>query len=318
MALLRIQPHCDKCKKAETAADSSATKRRRSGRPVSSVQPSSSDSDSNDSCSSGGSGSDQDGYTPDFDESEREASPAHIWDQDVELQTSTSLLVPLAYSKAKSWITSSHFAAAPPRDRGSPRKRSRTATRRHRSRCLACPIYASNPGKYRLCLLHHDLQSIEDVIVHVRRHHTQSPYCPMCYRTFDRVLERNDHILARTCELRDSGDIEGINEYQKIRLSRRDKVHLSEKKGWLRLWDIVFPKTECIRSPYLESDAFEREVVLFREYWKRHGRGIIARYLESQDLLCGNQVDEERRRIALYKSTLEGLLSKVAEEHQGP
>ncbi|KAK7430436.1 hypothetical protein QQZ08_002955 [Neonectria magnoliae] len=307
MALLRIQPYCDKCGKAET----SATKRRRSGRPVSSVQPSSSESDSDDSCSSSGSGSDQDGYTPNFDESGREASPAPIWDQDVELQKSTSLLVPLAYNEAKSWITSSHFAATPPR-------RSRTATRRRRSTCLACPIYASNPIKYRLCLLHHDLQSVEDVIVHVRRHHTQSPYCPMCYRTFDRVLERNDHILARTCELRDSGDIEGINEYQKARLSRRDKVHLSEKKRWLRLWDTVFPKTECLRSPYLENDSFEREVVILREYWKRYGRGVIVRYLESKDLLCGNQVDEEKRRIALYKSTLEGLLSKVAEEHQGP
>jgi hypothetical protein len=118
---------------------------------------------------------------------------------------------------------------------------------------LACPYYRSNPKRYRSCLLQYSLQTIEDVIRHLQRHHTKPPHCPMCFTPFDNCLARDKHIMLRTCTMRDSGEIDGISEYQKAQLVKRDRPDEEASRRWNRICTIVFSKPNLIGGPYLDQ-----------------------------------------------------------------
>lgn len=241
------------------------------------------------------------------------------------------------YEKIQTWIASAQYVV-PSDNRLSPRKRARTSFWKsqpahleekedqkglqpgvvsclHGYLHLACPFYISNPTVYQKCLLQHDFQSIEDVIRHLRKHHTEPPYCPICRQTFDKVVERDGHIYARKCELRSPNDIGGLNEHQKSMLAKRDKLHLGVMERWLRIWTTVFPNAKPHRSPYLEN-GIERKVTMIRDLWTRTGRNFLTRYLVHHGLLRLHQVDEERAITALCRLTLDELLRKVFEEHR--
>lgn len=131
---------------------------------------------------------------------------------------------------------------------------------------LACPFYVAKPEKYKSCLLHRSLQSIEDVIRHVNQHHKEPPYCPICRREFDSPSVRDQHILTRTCTFRDSGEVKNINERQPLRLHKQDVLHICESERWSRIWEAVFPDALPLKSSYL-YEIKNRAMLMINSYW---------------------------------------------------
>ncbi|RSL52441.1 hypothetical protein CEP54_010909 [Fusarium duplospermum] len=179
---------------------------------------------------------------------------------------------------------------------------------------FSCPFYASNPQKHQQCLKKHDLVTPENVIRHVQRHHLRRPYCPICSRVFDSTSQCDSHIIKRQCELRDLVLPEGINYYQKARLVRDDKPNFSNKRRWERINATVFPNEESVSSPYL-SKGLGLEVSMARDYWREHGRTIVLGFLKKQGMLREAGQDDEEAQAALYKLTLEKLVSKIVDEY---
>ncbi|KAH7130910.1 hypothetical protein EDB81DRAFT_807674 [Dactylonectria macrodidyma] len=254
-------------------------------------------------------------------------------DTDHDFQSMRAGMRESLYDKIQARLASARYDA-PPDNRPPPRKRARTTDWKSQSGYLeeedqddpelvvvsrvdgyfhlACPFYVSNPTRYQKCLLQHDLQSVEDVIHHIRKHHTQPPYCPMCRQTFDRAVDRDNHARARTCELRSPKVIDGVSAYQKAQLLRGDKLHLGVTKRWQRVWATVFPKTELCRSPYLE-DGVELMVTMVRDHWGLHGRDYIEQYLARHSLVRRKQGGESSAEAAIHRLMLQDLLSMAFE-----
>ncbi|KAH7121613.1 hypothetical protein EDB81DRAFT_872888 [Dactylonectria macrodidyma] len=171
---------------------------------------------------------------------------------------------------------------------------------------FACPFYAFAPNNNQHCLMD-DLQSNEEVNVHLRRHHMKSPYCPRCYSTFATVVDCDSHILDSKCELVEPRHVDGINHYQKSRLANMDTGYLSDLEQWRCMSAIVLPNLEPTASPYLDHG---RGLVssMVRDYWSMHGRRCVSQYLESRDLL---RMGDERAQIALCKLTLNDLVRDI-------
>uniref|UniRef100_A0A0B7K7U8 C2H2-type domain-containing protein n=1 Tax=Bionectria ochroleuca TaxID=29856 RepID=A0A0B7K7U8_BIOOC len=131
---------------------------------------------------------------------------------------------------------------------------------------LACPFSVAKPEKYKSCLLHYSLQSIEDIIRHVTQHHKEPPYCPICRREFDSPSVRDQHVLTRTCTFRDSGEVKDINERQPLRLHKQDVVHIGERKRWSHIWETVFPDSLSLKPSYL-YEIKNRAMLMINSYW---------------------------------------------------
>lgn len=175
---------------------------------------------------------------------------------------------------------------------------------------LKCPYYVRNSAKYKRCLLQDDLQSVEAVIDHLCNHHMEPPCCAMCYRVFDKARDRDEHMSKRTCKVRDKIEIDGIDLYQKEKLSRRDRVYHGEKKRWYRIWRTVFPNTTLPHSPYLDRGV-GLEVSMVRDYWAANGRDCVSQYLTRRGLLRHHRQDEERALAALAELALQDMLIRV-------
>ncbi|KAH6884468.1 hypothetical protein B0T10DRAFT_493232 [Thelonectria olida] len=336
-------PSTDGLSQTSPAAQLSGTKRSRSGRPIAST-PSPSPIRRNgiprhrckDSFSSTGTvatpstSSDSDSDWSASSEEEYILPPTH------EFQAVRPDLQLFSYTCAHKWKAQANYGP-PPEDRLPPRKRARTTGRQPRSACikqdedpndsqlvvishhdgyfhLACPFYVFNRTKYRRCLLQHDLQSIEAVIDHLCSHHMEPPCCAMCFRVFDKARDRDEHMSKRTCEFRDPVEIDGLDLYQKEKLSGRDRVHLGEKKRWYRIWKTVFPGTAPPHSPYLDR-GIGLEMSMVRDYWTTNGRDCVWQYLTKRGLLRHHRQDEGRALAALGKLALLDLLTRSLKEH---
>ncbi|GJN78749.1 hypothetical protein PLIIFM63780_002258 [Purpureocillium lilacinum] len=116
-----------------------------------------------------------------------------------ELQVMRQDLLRFVRQRFITWTASVRYGASSD-DEVPPRKRARTVGEQRSQRSeenqvggefiiisdldghfkLACPFYVSAPRKYRRCFLKTNLQSIKDVICHLRGHHMKPPYCPGC------------------------------------------------------------------------------------------------------------------------------------------
>lgn len=280
------------------------------------------------------SGSDHDSKLNSNDESldSDGTTEEHTLDQHHPFQALRPDLLQFAYDKVQTWTASARYAA-PPEDTLPPRKRIRRAdwppclvyleeekeardpelvivSRFDGYYHLSCPFYAYNTDKYKGCLQHHDLHSIEGVISHLERHHREPQYCPICRRTFDRAIERDDHVRQSKCELSFSGEIDGIDRPQLVKLIKQDKLYLSEQTRWLLIWATIFPDVKPTHSPYLEQNV-EREVSMTRDYWACHGMDVVAHFFDSRNMVDSGQPGEEKARAALCELTLGDLVNKV-------
>ncbi|KAF4468503.1 hypothetical protein FALBO_4620 [Fusarium albosuccineum] len=174
---------------------------------------------------------------------------------------------------------------------------------------LACPFYVSNPKKHQKCLLLDDLRSIKGVINHIVAHHSKPPYCPICWKAFNSVADRDSHILTEKCRQQDSLHIEGINLDQRAWLTERDRGDLDERARWHSIWSIVFPKSERPQSPYLD-EVCRLAVSEVRDFWDANGQQCVLKFLDSSNL---PGEDDGRVNDAFCKLALEDLLNGIME-----
>ncbi|KAH6877219.1 hypothetical protein B0T10DRAFT_413299 [Thelonectria olida] len=243
-----------------------------------------------------------------------------------------------SYPKLKASMDAAQYGPPPNHRQLSLRKRSRTSNWASHSPChedeayqsdsesadvssesgcyhFGCPFYFSDPEKYHKCLMNHDLRSARDTRRHVQLYHMKPLYCPMCYETFTMVRDRDMHISKRSCNMCDEREVDGINEYQRARLSKRDMPCLSETARWKRIWDTIFPNREAPRSPYL-TDNCGLAVSKARDYWRQYGASCVSQYLGSLGLLGRRREGDGKAEVALVKLTLKDLLSQIAAEHR--
>ncbi|KPM40993.1 hypothetical protein AK830_g5552 [Neonectria ditissima] len=244
-------------------------------------------------------------------------------------------LLEFSYLKFRIATASARYVV-PPKDRLPPRKRVKTVKLRPPSRCfedinesdaqlvvvsrvdgyfhLACPLYVSRPEKYQSCLKEHDFQCIEEIIDHLGQNHAEPPYCPTCWQTFDTAKDRDNHVRSMTCKRCTEVSMDGINEFNIMKIKKRDKLYLNEQRRWLRIWTTIFPNAKPHRSPYLKYGV-ERTVCMARDYWASRGMGWVAEYLEDKGFLDSRQLTGERVLSVLWRLILPHLLQSVYVDH---
>ncbi|KAF5647792.1 uncharacterized protein FTJAE_1475 [Fusarium tjaetaba] len=175
---------------------------------------------------------------------------------------------------------------------------------------FACPFYVHDPGKHQQCLLTVGLKSIEGVIEHTMKHHSRSPYCSRCYRKFNSLIDRDDHVLSGRCKKRYPDPSDGVNEDQKALMIRANDQYLSEARRWNRMWSIIFPATEWPRCPYLDRGC-GLKTSMARDFWDLYGVQLVSETLERQRLPTTNETNAHG---VLYELGLRDLLSMVIQE----
>jgi len=234
------------------------------------------------------------------------------------------------------WKVSARYMV-PPEYRIPPRKRARTCENKPRSIYLetedpddpslvliqpfdgyfhlACPFYVSDPARHQSCVIEHELKSIKKLVGHLRKHHAEPPYCPWCGLTFDRLLQRDQHIRGVSCQDRRPISIGGVNDYQQAKLVKYDSPSSREDERWLRVYATVFPEAAKPRhsAAYLTTGV-GLSVSLVRDYWAARGRECIHEYLSSRGLLNLGWSGEERALAALRHLVLEDLIQKCLAE----
>lgn len=254
--------------------------------------------------------------------------------EDHKFQPAVQPLLDHSLKRVREFIDVAQYTA-PPDEQEPPRKRSRPSewqseptTPREREHIddefvvvspprgnfpFSCPFYASNPQGHQECLRKHHLVTPNNVIKHLQRHHMRRPYCPVCSQVFDSASQCDSHVVKRECELQELVLPEGINYYQKARLARDDKPHLSNIRRWHQINATVFPDQESFPSPYL-SKGLGSKVSMARDYWREHGPAVVSGFLKKQGMLGETGRDEERAQAALCKLILEKIVSKMMEE----
>ncbi|CCT70846.1 uncharacterized protein FFUJ_09135 [Fusarium fujikuroi IMI 58289] len=173
-----------------------------------------------------------------------------------------------------------------------------------------CPFHASNPKKYPACLIDHELHSIKSVKRHVKRHHARPPYCPRCSKTFGNVSKCDRHILEKRCRTESLRIPDGINFYQRGKISKKDNPQLSDERRWERMYKIIFPGAESCPSPYLDSGV-GLVVSMARDFWRMRGTEVISEFLAGQNWQPFGHGDAH---TVLYELVIFDLISQVVKE----
>ncbi|KAF5664560.1 hypothetical protein FDENT_12813 [Fusarium denticulatum] len=148
---------------------------------------------------------------------------------------------------------------------------------------LACPFYINATEESQQCLLKKDFNSIETLIIHLLRHHNRPLYCPTCRKTFETLIDRDDHALENSCKMNNQEKLEGLTESQKAKLIKKDRHYLGEIRRWRCIWSTVFPNSEQPRSPYLEDgDGLRASMV--RDFWAVDGQRAVSDFLTVKDI----------------------------------
>lgn len=278
-------------------------------------------------------------------------------------------LLNLAYERVKAWIPTVNYVALPP-DCLTPLSRSNTswfvqpetlaqlsgenganpdvksglvrAFRPDGYFHISCPFYAADPERHRACLLEgSDLQTIPDMLRHVRHFHVKKAYCGRCQRDFDKLDERDDHMNQRMCKVipppvKGSAARKGVGEYEARRLRRLDIQHRDKNEAdrWWHIFEAMFTAIEFedydegqdqeegadapMRAgggydPYL-SEGAGLAVSLVHDFWTKFHKECVDHVLRANDKDLRDADDEDALR-ALYKSTLKELVNKVYHQH---
>ncbi|KAF5542353.1 hypothetical protein FPHYL_11537 [Fusarium phyllophilum] len=244
-------------------------------------------------------------------------------------------LLQLSTDSFRRWAPGVEYSA-PPEDRLQPQERFRTPRRYPSGRQVkqeddvddvefvfvsyapctkvffhfACPFYIYDSKKHQQCILKNGLKSIEGVIEHVMKHHSRSPYCSRCYQKFNSLIDRDDHVLSGICKRRHPDPSDGVNEDQKAWMIRANDQYSSEKRRWNRMWSIIFPATECPRSPYLDL-GLGLKTSMARDFWGLYGVQLVSEILERQRPFA---TQDSNSHGTLYELGLQELLNVVIQE----
>jgi hypothetical protein len=175
---------------------------------------------------------------------------------------------------------------------------------------LACPFQIFAPDEYQKCLLKDDLQSIEELKEHLFRCHSRPIHCLICYKTFDTLIQRDDHVLSETCQKRDVGPLYGLDESQKSKFVRGDSWHFGERRRWYRIWSVIFPGSKNPPSSYLDR-GLGLSISMMRDFWELYGPQCVSDCLEQEELT--DDQGESVQRV-LYELALKDLLGEMIQE----
>ncbi|KAK1753965.1 hypothetical protein QBC47DRAFT_403362 [Echria macrotheca] len=214
------------------------------------------------------------------------------------------------------------------------------------SSLLPCPFYVHNPHRYIACL-HHNLQRPIDVKRHLwTSHRLARPYkCPTCGGAFEKEAACDAHIRQRACtnptkavpRMEHEDGLSATQIYQLVQLGeeeeeQEDMASISDgvddeeeaedqnynpeeeddvRSEWAAIWHVVFP--DEMPPEDLENDNAMKEVALLREFWRKHGRELIAGSGDDRWVYDSSMQTKKGRRDveALLASVLEGMIEDV-------
>lgn len=201
-------------------------------------------------------------------------------------------------------------------DESSPSKRRKISTEKEDPNAtglsLACPYYKRDRFRHSKCLFF-DLTKISYVKQHLRRHHMQPHYCPLCGQSFNKLEDQRAHIRLLQCARRDFEEPDGINEDQSKKLESRVNRKWSLEQQWFSIWDIVFPGVERPQSPYTEGPIHEILSSL-RQFLRERGPEIVVENLRSREELPYDIANEERDLDALLRTTEYRLMNRLIDD----
>ncbi|KAK0726389.1 hypothetical protein B0T21DRAFT_371478 [Apiosordaria backusii] len=162
---------------------------------------------------------------------------------------------------------------------------------------LACPFSISNPSLHKSCTLQHPLHSIPDLLKHLKTHHPNPFYCPICGQTFDNEPTCDSHIRVRSCTRKEFDIVRGVSPSQLRMIIERDNRHQPEEDRWRRIYKVLFPGAERPRP----GEAYLRQglplaVAMARDYWEGNGARLVGEYLAEVGRL--NSGGDEKIQIA--------------------
>ncbi|KZL64216.1 hypothetical protein CI238_00613 [Colletotrichum incanum] len=197
---------------------------------------------------------------------------------------------------------------------------------------FACPYFKRDPVKHLKCFMRFKLKRVKDVKQHLYRKHSLSEhYCPLCWATFDRRSDYDDHIRKQSCQQQAMpekyGDFMTVD--QKKAISRRTDSGLNEHEQWYNVWRVLFPNEDKPSSPYLKSTEFEELIPIVRWFWRKNSTSIVTDLLSSpqavtiaeaantsyigNNQVMGQDEDEDARKLT---ETMDVLLDRVEESIQ--
>ncbi|KAK6953156.1 hypothetical protein Daesc_005456 [Daldinia eschscholtzii] len=131
---------------------------------------------------------------------------------------------------------------------------------------LACPFYKRSATRYFNCV-NYKLRRVSALKEHLIRCHMRKTHCPRCFVTFDRELERDDHIRHGDCQAEEFQAFEGVTTEQVDQLGRAANFSrsMSIAERWYTIWDIIFPGLPRPASPYYD-DGMQVPLGLVQEF----------------------------------------------------
>lgn len=186
-----------------------------------------------------------------------------------------------------------------------------------RSEAWACPFYKNDSQRHRPCLTV-NFTSIRSVKQHIIIDHHAPISCPICHSTFGSSIDKDKHIVARTCTLREvlPEVLTGVTEDQVEKLMLRDpEVRRSERTAddeerqrqrWFRVWDTVFPGVPRPASAHMTAPR-EKEAVALRKYWRKEGRKLVHATLKEEDRGDEEVVEALQESVLRRMMDLRGL-----------
>ncbi|CAF3655016.1 unnamed protein product [Fusarium graminearum] len=178
----------------------------------------------------------------------------------------------------------------------------------------ACPFEALYPKQYQQCLLQHCLRSTDDVKNHLKRYHIKPLYCPTCSEVFETLIQRDHHIIKRSCELQDLRVPKKLNAHQQEMLTRIMKMNISHEERWNSIFTTIFPNREPPSSPYLDYGR-RLAISVAQDYFIMDGRHYVSEFLQAQGLDTTIEEDQHAH-AALCQLALEDFLGCILERYR--
>lgn len=168
---------------------------------------------------------------------------------------------------------------------------------------LACPFYIHSPDKHQNCVIQHNIGSIETLMKHLLQDHDKPLYCRTCRKAFETLIDRDSHVLENACKRNNEKPLDGLTESQKAKLIKRDQYYLGESSRWRRIWSTVLPSTEQPRSPYLDQGE-GLKVSMIKDFWAVDGKKFIFDFVEGLEIYANE-------KSAAYRATCQKALDSL-------
>jgi hypothetical protein len=131
--------------------------------------------------------------------------------------------------------------------------------------------------------------------------------------TFETEDERDEHIRASNCPVRDAIAYEGVTRAQKAQLAQRVSSNMALQDQWFTIFEILFPGHQPRpRSAFVNADLTV-DLESFQDLMYAEGPGLIAEVISSSGIQLDAAENEERDLSALLQSAIEEGLHTIAQ-----